>query len=201
MSEATLADYRILTVPGLHGSGPDHWQSRWERSHPALLRVQQDNWTLPELPRWSRQLESVLAASDKPTLIVAHSFGCLATVHATRHGRFNVAGALLVAPADPVKFGVADTLQAQRLSFPAIVVGSTNDPWMTAKNASRWADTWGCGFLDIGAAGHINAESGLGDWEQGWQQLVHLAQMADTLVPSVSSSVSPVSSNTHRLFV
>ena len=29
----------ILTVPGLYGSGPDHWQSRWERTLRQCLRV------------------------------------------------------------------------------------------------------------------------------------------------------------------
>ncbi|WP_043439122.1 alpha/beta hydrolase, partial [Cupriavidus sp. HPC(L)] len=29
----------ILTVPGLHGSGPEHWQSRWERRFPDWQRV------------------------------------------------------------------------------------------------------------------------------------------------------------------
>lgn len=182
-----LDAYRVLIVPGLHGSGEEHWQSRWERLHPAFERVEQDDWSVPDLPHWTWRLEQHLARSDRPTLIVAHSFGCLTTVHATRHDRFNVAGALLVAPADPDKFGVAETLRDARLSYPAVVVGSTNDPWMQAARASWWADVWNSGFINAGALGHINAESGLGDWPQGWQQFEQLVNMTDTLAHPQSS--------------
>lgn len=187
---ARLDGYRVLIVPGLHGSGPEHWQSRWEARHPGFRRVRQDDWSVPDLPRWSWRLEQVLAQSNRPVLIVAHSFGCLTTVHATRHDRFNIAGALLVAPADPDKFNVADTLRDARLSYPAVVIGSTNDPWMNAARASWWADLWGSGFLNAGALGHINAESGLGDWEQGWQQFEQLLDIADTLADPRRSLVA-----------
>jgi predicted alpha/beta hydrolase family esterase len=26
---------KILLVPGLHNSGPDHWQSRWHQQFPS----------------------------------------------------------------------------------------------------------------------------------------------------------------------
>mgnify|MGYP002040998426 FL=1 len=172
-----LSDYRVLVVPGLHGSGPDHWQSRWERLYPSLQRVEQDDWSQPDLTRWAQRMTEVLSESDQPTLIVAHSFGCLTTMQAASHGRFDLAGALLVAPADPEKFGVDGILRDARLPCPSIVIGSTNDPWMASNRAAYWADVWGCGFLSAGALGHINAESNLGDWEQGLQQLQTLLDM------------------------
>ena len=30
----------ILIVPGLYNSGPDHWQSHWERDLPGAVRVE-----------------------------------------------------------------------------------------------------------------------------------------------------------------
>ena len=87
----------------------------------------------------------------------------------------------LVAPADPDKFGVADALRSAHIKCPAIVIGSVNDPWMDATRAAYWADNWRCGFVNAGSLGHINAESGLGDWEQGLQQFGYLLDMADTL--------------------
>jgi len=176
-----LFDYRVLIVPGLHGSGAAHWQTRWEQLYPTFERVEQDDWSSPDLPRWSQRIAQLLSTSDKPVWIVAHSFGCLTTLHAANanHGSFNLAGALLVAPADPKKFGVADVLRDARLPYPAIVIGSTDDPWMANYRAAYWADNWGCGFLNAGALGHINAESELGDWEQGLQQFKHLLDMAN----------------------
>ncbi|MBE3032888.1 MAG: serine hydrolase family protein, partial [Actinobacteria bacterium] len=84
------ADAVILTVPGLHGSGPGHWQTRWEQRFPAWRRVEQADWSTPDLPRWSARVgEAVRAAlaerpptrSKRPVILVAHSFGCLASLH------------------------------------------------------------------------------------------------------------------------
>lgn len=176
-----LSEFRVLVAPGLDDSGPEHWQSRWQRLYPAFERVRQDDWQQPDLPRWSERLAEVLAQQARPTLIVAHSFGCLTTVHraaallARQGSAAPIAAALLVAPADPDKFGVSEAVR-QRLPFPARVIGSDNDPWMSAARARYWAEVWGAQFHNAGARGHINADSGLGDWTEGQQWLLELLE-------------------------
>jgi predicted alpha/beta hydrolase family esterase len=170
-----LQGFRVLVVPGLYNSGPEHWQTRWQRLHPGFERVEQANWDVPDLDVWSERLAAELNKSSMPTVIVAHSFGCLTSVHRVGQNSSNIAGALLVAPADPQKFGLAERLHPVRLPMPSIVIGSTNDPWMTGSRAAYWADCWGSDFFNAGPLGHINAESGLGDWRFGLfclQQLV-----------------------------
>ncbi|MDF6676684.1 alpha/beta hydrolase, partial [Escherichia coli] len=56
------ADAVILTVPGLHGSGPGHWQTRWEQRFPAWRRVEQTDWSTPDLPRWSARVGDAVRA-------------------------------------------------------------------------------------------------------------------------------------------
>lgn len=181
---AQLDDFRVLVVPGLHGSGAEHWQSRWQRLYPAFERVEQDRWDNPDLPVWSQRLQQVLRKDTRPTLIVAHSFGCLTSVYAATAGGYaaedgkgngNIVGALLVAPADPDKFNVVNAVST-RLPFPSLLVGSDSDPWMTAQRAAYWAQVWGSEFRNIGAVGHINADSGLGDWRDGQELLKELAE-------------------------
>jgi uncharacterized protein len=178
MTMPDFSNYRVLIVPGLHGSGPDHWQTRWQKRYPAFERVEQEDWADPDLPVWSRRLRECLLHSQRPTLIVAHSFGCLATLCALRGGRYGVRAVLLVAPADPEKFGVVPFVSGVRLDCPSMVIGSVNDPWMAADRAADWAKRWGSGFVNAGALGHINAESGLGDWPEGWRHLALLTQTA-----------------------
>jgi hypothetical protein len=73
-----------------------------------------------------------------------------------------IAAALFVAPAEPDKFGVAGLLPRERLRIPSALVASVSDPWMSAASARGWAARWGCHWVNLGDAGHINAESGFG---------------------------------------
>ncbi|WP_025915976.1 alpha/beta hydrolase [Herminiimonas sp. CN] len=200
MKHRCLSNYRVLIVPGLHNSGAGHWQTRWQQRYPAFERVEQEQWDRPELPRWSERLAQVLRTSIQPTLIVAHSFGCLTTLHAAGLGGFKLAGALLVAPADPEKFGVQQALRNARLACPAVVVGSANDPWMTRSRAAEWAAIWRCGFVNAGALGHINAESGLEDWPFGLGQLERLVRtmQASNRSGCAEESGSPLAASTNH---
>jgi predicted alpha/beta hydrolase family esterase len=178
-----LSDFRVLLMPGLHGSGAQHWQSRWQHLYPAFERVVQDDWSDPQLVLWSRQLDLLRARDARPTLIVAHSFGCLATVHSIARAAGNVAALLLVAPADPDKFGVAAWLPQAALDCPSLMIASSDDPWISAPCAAQWAARWGSTFIDAGALGHINAESSLEDWPDGLARLQALAELARGLAP------------------
>lgn len=172
MRGAAFEDYRVLVAPGLHGSGPAHWQSRWEALFPSFERIEQEDWDDPDLHAWSRQVDRVRAQDDsRPVLIAAHSFGSLATVASVARNPANVAGILLVAPADPAKFGLACTVPQKTLPVRSIMLASSNDPWMASDRALSWARRWGSEFVDLGPLGHVNAESGLGDWPTGLHYL------------------------------
>lgn len=183
------ADVAILTVPGLHGSGPGHWQTRWEHRFADWRRVEQNDWSTPDLPRWSVRVGETIreVLVNRPrnhrVVLVAHSFGCLASLHWATQARDQVAGILLVAPADPDKFGVRDLLPQRALPFPAVLVASRNDPWMPQGNAIDWGARWGVEFVDAGQAGHINADSNLGEWDAGLallDRLIGRASAQDT---------------------
>lgn len=161
----------VVLVPGLRNSGPQHWQSLWQRRLPDSVRVEQAEWSVPDLEQWSANVHAVLDTVED-CWIVAHSFGCLATMHALAR-RFeagslgNVRGVFLVAPADPDKFGVANRLPG-RLPIAGRLVASLNDPWFAWQRAERWAERWGLPAICAGDAGHINVESGHGSWWEGW---------------------------------
>jgi uncharacterized protein len=156
-----------LIVPGLHGSGVDHWQSWFERQLPDCVRVVQADWSRADLPRWSATLHRTLNRVPGRVFAVAHSFGCLAAVQTASEYPERFAGLMLVAPADPARFGLQDVIPNGVLGVHSIVVASTNDRWMSLDAASTWADAWGSQLINLGAAGHINAESGHGPWQRG----------------------------------
>ena len=108
----------VILVPGLDDSGPAHWQTWLEARRANTTRAAQNDWSNPDLEAWAAQVRNAVEASSTPPLIVAHSFGVLASVHAARRGSQRIGGALLVAPADPELFGCATTLTHLPLPFP-----------------------------------------------------------------------------------
>lgn len=168
-----------LIIPGLRSSGPAHWQSWIEQQVPNAVRVQQADWINENLAEWSSRIRRAITQAPGPVIIVAHSFGVLAAVQAASDHDHRIAGALLVAPADPERFGVSDVLPAASLNFPAVIVGSTNDPWMSFDRVTHWARKWGAEVINLGAAGHINVEAGYGPWPDGLAIVERLRRSAE----------------------
>ncbi|WP_028239026.1 RBBP9/YdeN family alpha/beta hydrolase [Stutzerimonas azotifigens] len=163
----------ILIVPGIGSSGPEHWQSRWEAADPRMRRVEQADWDHPDRRVWQVQLARAVDEAGPDVLLVAHSLGCLLVAHWAAETRLPVRGALLVAvpdpegPAFPPEATGFAPVPRQPLGFASLVVASEDDPYGSPAHAEGCAAAWGSRLLSIGAAGHINAASGLGDWPQG----------------------------------
>lgn len=170
----------VLILPGWQNSGPDHWQSRWECSH-GYLRVEQHNWQRPLRGDWIARLEDVLLGCSEPAVLVAHSLGCLAVAAWAAHSKNThlVKAVLLAAPPDTRREDTRQILPGwvvplQKLPFKSIVFASSNDPFCTLAEAQRLASGWGARLIEAGQRGHINAESGLGDWPQAHAELQQL---------------------------
>jgi predicted alpha/beta hydrolase family esterase len=61
-----------------------------------------------------------------------------------------------------------------KLPFPSITVMSSNDVYVTIDRAKEFSTAWGSELINIGNAGHINADSNLGFWEFGLELLDRL---------------------------
>jgi serine hydrolase len=169
----------ILVIPGLGGSGPDHWQSRWEAKIPAVRRVVQADWEKPRLVAWRDRIVKEVAREARPVVLVAHSLGVLAAVHAASflakgESSGKVKGGFLVAPPSVEVLAGLDaldpaflTLSRQPLPFPALMIASRNDPFSSFAESEVLARTLGAELIDAGSSGHINSESGHGPWPEG----------------------------------
>ena len=180
----------VMILPGWQSSGPLHWQSRWEALY-GYQRVEQHDWLRPLRGDWIARLEEVLLARAAPVWLVGHSLGCLLVTAWAAHSQqtARVAGALLVAPGDPELPALRSWVPVQqvRLPFPALLVGSSNDPYCSLARAQQFASDWGAGFVSLGARGHLNADSGLGDWPEAHQWLLQLqAEAAGAPFPTAT---------------
>ncbi|WP_428328237.1 RBBP9/YdeN family alpha/beta hydrolase [Mucilaginibacter sp.] len=172
----------ILILPGLGNSGPQHWQSIWEKQF-NFIRVEQADWETPICADWIETVnKEVSKHNPADVILVGHSLACTTIAYWAQKFNIKIKGALLVAPSDTE----ADTYPAGttgfkpvpliKLPFRSITVASTNDYYVTESRTKLFADSWGSELISIGDAGHINAASGFGNWDAGLQILKQLDQ-------------------------
>lgn len=169
------ADVDILIIPGWMNSGPDHWQSRWARNFKTARRIEQDDWDTPRRDDWVRNIRAAVDNASRPAVLVAHSCGVTAAVHAAPHlTAGKVAGAFLVAAPDldgselwPSKGGGFAPTPLEPLPFPSVLIASSQDPHCAPERAREFAHAWRSTLVEAGNVGHLNTESGHGPWPEG----------------------------------
>jgi uncharacterized protein len=164
----------VLLVPGIYNSGPTHWQSIWQHRHRNVARVMQRDWDHPVCDEWVQALDQAIEHAGEPPIVVAHSLGCLAVAHWASRSDRAIHSMLLVAvpdpdgpafPAEAIGFApVPRTLGGRRVTL----VSSTDDPYASPSHTARYVADWQAEHVCLGAAGHINGDSNLGEWTQGW---------------------------------
>ena len=164
----------ILIVSGLWNSGPEHWQTHWERKYSKWQRVAHRDWQNPNRDEWVAELDAAIAACAGRPILVAHSLGCIAVAQwAALASHLNIAGAFLVAPSDveapsyPVDPNAFAPVPMAALPFPSMVVASTDDPFAAIERSRAFARAWGSTLVEVKDAGHITSDSGYGPWPEG----------------------------------
>ena len=182
-----VSDIDVLIIPGWTNAGPEHWQTRWEQKLPHARRVEQVEWDNPICADWVVRIIEAVAAATRPVVLVAHSCGVSAIVHAAPNLTSGlVAGALLVAPPDleSVQASPPETgsgwlandggfhpVPTAPLRFSSLVIASRNDPFCAYEKAQEMALDWGSDIADAGLSGHLNTASGHGPWPEGLLKL------------------------------
>ncbi|MGA2550881.1 MAG: alpha/beta hydrolase [Burkholderiaceae bacterium] len=163
----------FINLPGIGGSGPEHWQTLWEGADRAFNRFHPSDWDRPDLDDWQRALDAAVCAAEGPVTLVAHSLSCLLVAHWAVRAVRPIRGAFLVCVPDPTtaifpseaaSFGHRPT---GPLPFPTLIVASADDPYSSLSYARTCASQWRAGLIELGPLGHINAASQLGDWSLG----------------------------------
>lgn len=167
----------LVLVPGFKDSGPEHWQSLWQDGLPIFQRIAQKRWDDPDIELWIAAILRLLGERRRPAVLIGHSLGALAAACVAGDRHPQVAGLMLVAPAEPSRFEAEERVPDGPLGVPALVVVSHNDPVMRFSRAEHWIRTWSAVPADLGEAGHINAEAGFGPWPHGLDLLAALTGM------------------------
>ena len=177
----------ILTVPGLGGSGPSHWQTLWEQARPDTVRVELGMWNTPHRNAWVTRLDEAIRRAEAPVVLAAHSLGCLAVAWwaqlSPQPYGWPVAGALLVAPADADRQGAQAELRRSprprgyRCRSRRSWSRRATIPGCRSSARTRWRRTGASPFVDAGPQGHLKAASGIG-WRREGQALLDRVLLA-----------------------
>jgi len=172
---------KVLILPGLYNSGPNHWQSCWEKLFPQLKRVNQADWETPSCDDWIEVLNNEILLAGNDVVLVAHSLACTLITKWSEKYPTAIRGALLVAPSDTE----ADTypkgthgftpMTTKKLPFLSTVIASSNDPYVALERAKYFANVWGSELIIAGDLGHIGSDSNLGAWPIGLEQLAKIS--------------------------
>lgn len=163
----------FIILPGIGDSGGDHWQTLWQAKNRAMRRLQPNSWDHPELTDWISSLDRAVDACATPPVLIAHSLSCLLVSIWQQASDRLAAGAFLVgvpdpgSPAYPAEAAGFANVPTDRFRFASMILASTNDPYGSVAYARSRAVQWGSELITLGALGHINGASGIGDWPEG----------------------------------
>jgi predicted alpha/beta hydrolase family esterase len=169
------SDCDILIIPGYDNSGPEHWQTRWERQLSTARRIEQESWDGSSKDDWVARIVRDVERAQQKVVLVAHSLGVVAAVHAAPLMPLGkVLGAFLVSMPDIERpdFDLAidpafTPIPRDPLPFPSILIASRTDPFTSYEKAEDLSYSWGSALVDGGNSGHINTDSGHGPWPEG----------------------------------
>lgn len=178
---------KISIIPGIHNSGPQHWQTYWQQKY-GFERIEQEEWDQPVFEKWKENLIQSIKANkyEKNNVLIAHSLGCLLTVKALSEIQNQVLGLFLVAVPDPATAFFDGRLKTFRdipnknISIPGYLVYSENDEFSNINFSVKQGKLWGLKTINAGNIGHINSDSNLGEWEEGYELFRRLMKELQT---------------------
>ncbi|MFJ2259355.1 RBBP9/YdeN family alpha/beta hydrolase [Streptomyces sp. NPDC087844] len=171
-----------VIIPGIDGSDERHWQSLWEEQWGgSAVRIAPASWSRPELSDWVDSVQAAheaVARHDSEVVLVAHSLGCWAAAEWLDRVRPAGVTAFLVAPPNtrdasfPSRAAASFVdMAAHPLPCRSLLVAGDDDPYCDPTASAAFAREWQARPHVVENGGHINSDSGLGDWPAGRELL------------------------------
>lgn len=165
-----------LILHGWGGSDASHWQSY------LACRLAQDYGTvsfpslldkdLPKKDIWVKQVTDGFLRF-KADVVVCHSLGCTLWLHLCLEQKAQRVKKLILVAPPSLTCNIPELASFFPLTLPSdvyakevILITSTNDIYMTTDEADDMAKALGARHIVLKDAGHINADSGYGNWDE-----------------------------------
>ncbi|MCK5110775.1 MAG: serine hydrolase family protein [Arcobacteraceae bacterium] len=164
---------KVLILYGLGGSDYPHWQA-WTateliKKNYTVSFPQLPNKDMPKLDEWLEFLEKEFNHFN-PDIVICHSVANILWFHFVNKYKIQtIEKLMLVSPVsqncdiEEIKtffpYPIVEDLKAKEI----IMVGSTNDPYMTTEEVMDLQSELNIGLKILDDAGHINTDSGYGE--------------------------------------
>ena len=172
---------KILLLHGWGGSDFPHWQA-WlageiakDYGYVNFLRL--SNFDTPKLDVWSEELKSTLE-DFKPDIVVCHSLANTLWFHLCNSEELQTVEKLYLVAPPSLNCKVEELREFFPLKAPknlyaknSLLITSTNDPYMSVEEAKRLQKELSVEMKVLENAGHINNDSGFGEWEWMFEEL------------------------------
>jgi len=164
----------ILILHGWGGSDYPHWQS-WlagelAKEYGCVNFLRFKDFDTPKMDLWSKQLQEALD-DFQPDIVICHSLANTLWFHLCNNKKIkSVQHLYLVAPPS-LQCNIPELAEFFPVNRPQMLyaknttlITSTNDPYMDTDEAKDLAASLHVTHKTLQNAGHINAESGFGEW-------------------------------------
>ncbi|NPA59062.1 MAG: serine hydrolase family protein, partial [Epsilonproteobacteria bacterium] len=167
---------RVLLLHGWGGSSHPHWQSylasEIAKEYGCVSFLEFSEYDFPKMDVWRDELLQELK-SFKPTIVICHSLANTLWFHLCNENVLDavVQKLFLVAPPS-LDTDIEELKEFFPLQLPknlyaeqTLLITSTNDPYLTQEEAKQMQQNLNVEMEVLQDAGHINADSGFGEWE------------------------------------
>lgn len=170
-----MNSFEVLTVAGLYNSGPDHWQTHWEKEY-GFKRIIQTDYDTPVCADWISAIDNaVMKGNPASTILIGHSLACNTIVNWANKYQRKIKAALLVAPSDtesaiyPGGTTGFMPMPLNTLPFPSITITSDDDKYVTIERAQFFTKHWGSELIILHQLGHMGSADKLALWPEGFK--------------------------------
>ncbi len=166
---------KVLLLHGWGGSDFPHWQS-WlagelARDYGCVNFLHFSDVDNPKLDVWMHELTNTLD-DFKPDIVICHSLANTLWFHLCSQKKVREIEKLYLVAPPSMRCSIAELSEFFPVDIPqnlnakdTLLITSTNDPYMTQKEATLLEKKLDITMKVIQNGGHLNADSGYGKWE------------------------------------
>jgi len=165
---------KVLLLHGWGGSDFPHWQSHLAselaKNYGSVSFFRFSDVDSPKLGVWLNELKQELQ-DFQPNIVICHSLANTLWFHLCNSQRINTIEKLYLVAPPSMHCEVPELSEFFPLQTPTnlfakdtLLITSTNDPYLTQEEANKLQKSLDITMKVLQDAGHINAESGFGEW-------------------------------------